>query len=283
MPPSIRSGLANGTAFNIYGTGDTLVLIHGVGLSQATWGPQVVAFAGRYQVIAYDMLGHGESVLPSENATLNQYATQLATLLDHLGIDAASVIGHSMGALVALEFALNYPARAIRVATLNAVYRRTAKQRRAVMRRVRTLETMDSLAAVDATLTRWFGQPIPPHLIAQANMVRLLLMSANPIGYARTYRLFATSDYAHVGRLCELAAPALFMTGELDANSSPEMSRAMGDDVPHAQVAIVPGERHMMSLTAPDVVNQRLRTFIETTVSDAPAKNAKMQIRRNAH
>jgi pimeloyl-ACP methyl ester carboxylesterase len=61
-------------------------------------------------VIVYDMLGHGDSALPAADVTLRDYADQLAGLLNHLGI-AANVVGHSMGALVALEFALAHPER----------------------------------------------------------------------------------------------------------------------------------------------------------------------------
>jgi pimeloyl-ACP methyl ester carboxylesterase len=59
--------------------------------------------------------------------------------------------------------------------------------------------------------------------------------------------------------------PALFMTGECDPNSSPEMSRAMATLAPQGQLDIVAAERHMMNVTAPDRVNRRLRIFLETT------------------
>ncbi|WP_199053723.1 alpha/beta fold hydrolase [Aquitalea sp. ASV15] len=263
--PAQMAGTADGTAFTVHGSGEPLVLVHGVGMGKEIWTPQIAAFSRDYQVIVYDMLGHGGSALPAADATLRDYAEQLAGLLDHLGIAAANVVGHSMGALVALEFALAYPQRVLRVAALNAVFMRTAAQRAAVLERAAALAHGGVTATVDSTLDRWFGKPVPLALEQSASMVRHFLHSVNPLGYARTYQLFACSDAVHAEGLPSLAMPALFMTGECDPNSSPDMSRAMAALAPQGQLDIVAAERHMMNVTAPDRVNRRLRIFLETT------------------
>jgi pimeloyl-ACP methyl ester carboxylesterase len=194
---------------------------------------------------------------------LDEYAAQLAALLDHLQIDVAHVVGHSMGSLIALEFALQYPARVASVVALNAVYDRTPTQRAAVMQRAASLEGGGlEQPSIDATVARWFDDPVPGHLAQVAELVRSLLETVNPEGYARTYRLFASSDQAHVGRLPQLTVPALFMTGECDPNSSPAMSHSMATAAPRGRAEIIANERHMMNVTAPAIVNQRLVQFI---------------------
>ncbi|MDR6393287.1 alpha/beta fold hydrolase [Paraburkholderia phenoliruptrix] len=260
-------GAAGGTSYSVYAPRSpdalaTVVLIHGVGMNRSVWAPQIDALAASYQVLVYDMLGHGESALPSATPTLAEYAAQLKALLDAMGIGRAHVVGHSMGALVALEFALAHPQRTLSVAALNAVYDRTPAQREAVMSRAASLGETPPEAGVDATLSRWFGDPVPGHLTQAAQAVRALLLSVDPLGYARTYRLFATSDDAHVGRLANLAVPALFLTGECDPNSSPAMSRAMATAAPHGRAEILPNARHMMNLTDPARVNERLLAFL---------------------
>ena len=92
--------------------------------------------------------------------------------------------------------------------------------------------------------------------------MRSLLESVNPVGYARTYRLFASSDQAHVGRLQQLSVPALFMTGECDPNSSPPDVAVDPPAAPNARAEIIPNERHMMNVTAPQIVNERLLQFV---------------------
>ncbi|MFE0752374.1 alpha/beta fold hydrolase [Inquilinus sp. NPDC058860] len=254
---------AGETRWRRAGTGRPIVFIHGVGMASSVWAPQIEAFALTHTAIAYDMLGHGGSALPPERPGLKDYSDQLRSLLDELDLGRAVVVGHSMGALVALEFALNHPDRTLGVAALNAVYRRTPAQREAVLDRARRIEAEGPGGAVDGTIARWFGNPVPAALAEVADKTRAFLESADPVGYARTYRLFASADAAHAERLGGLAVPALFLTGEEDPNSSPEMSRAMAAAVPRGRAEILPGERHMMSLTAPALVNARLRAFAE--------------------
>jgi (E)-2-((N-methylformamido)methylene)succinate hydrolase len=279
---TVMHGEAQGTSYSVYApqsdtSGETVVLIHGVGMNQSVWLPQIEALSASFQVVVYDMLGHGDSVLPTPAPTLDEYASQLEGLLNALHIDLAHVVGHSMGALVALEFALVYPQRTLSVAALNAVYDRTPAQREAVMTRAATLGDAPADAGVDATLSRWFGDPVPVHLTKAAQGVRKLLVTVDPIGYARTYRLFASSDDAHVGRLANLAVPALFLTGEHDPNSSPAMSRAMAAATPFGRAEIIANERHMMNVADPARVNERLLAFL----TDASAAHRSISGERN--
>jgi pimeloyl-ACP methyl ester carboxylesterase len=85
------------------------------------------------------------------------------------------------------------------------------------------------------------------------------LQAVDPVGYARAYRVFATSD---VGRLDGLACPALFMTGELDPHSTPEMSRAMAAAAPLGRAVVVPGHRHMAAFVAPEICNPVILEFL---------------------
>lgn len=263
----VTRGDAAGTRYSVYPQQagepcETVVLIHGVGMNHSVWSPQIDALTARYRVVAYDMLGHGGSALPTAAPTLDEYGSQLERLLDALEIERAHVVGHSMGALVALEFALTHPNRAISVVALNAVYDRTPGQRAAVMNRAATLGDAPAVTGVDATLERWFGDPVPAHLTQAAEAVRELLLSVDPVGYARTYQLFACSDGAHVGRMSSLAMPALFLTGECDANSNPPMSLAMAATAPYGRAQIIANERHMMNVTSPAQVNERLLEFL---------------------
>lgn len=264
VPVPVREGKVDGTAFSVYGAGEAVVLVHGVGMAQAIWQPQVAALAPRFQVITYDMLGHGGSVVPPGGGTLDAYAGQLRALLDHLDIAAAHVVGHSMGALVALEFALTHPARTRSVAALNAVFERSPEQRAAVESRAAALKAEGLGETVAPTMQRWFGDPVPAELQEAAALTERLLRSVDPAGYARTYELFARSDRVHTERLPSLAAPALFVTADGDLNSSPSMSHAMAALVPKGRAQVIDGARHMMTVTHPQAVNDALIGFLES-------------------
>jgi pimeloyl-ACP methyl ester carboxylesterase len=260
----LKEKVAGSTRYLRQGQGEPVVLIHGVGMASPIWEPQIEALSSDYDVVAYDMLGHGGSSLPPAEVSLADYADQLMSLIEGLELKRPHIIGHSMGALVALEFAITHPTRLSSVTAINPVYCRSAEQRASVLSRAEALEGSGTLGSVEGPIARWFGSPVPKEWAGQAELVSSLLTSVDPVGYARTYRLFAHSDEAHKGRLDKLAVPALFMTGEFDPNSTPWMSQAMAEAAPQGQCEIIQKVRHMMAVTHPNDVNARLRTFLES-------------------
>ncbi|WP_352564663.1 alpha/beta fold hydrolase [Mesorhizobium australicum] len=258
-----RQGTApDGTGFIRAGAGAPVLLIHGVGMNAAIWQPQIDRMAESFDVIAIDMLGHGRSPLPPPNPELADYADQAIRLLDHLGLDRVSVVGHSMGALVAQELALNAPERVRRIVSLNAVFRRPPELAEAVRQRAVALTGHSDAAGTALTIARWFGDPVPAELKAAAQKTASALGAVDPEGYARTYRLFARADGDHADRLPTLAVPALFMTGSEDRNSSPAMSAAMARLAPLGRCTVLPDEKHMMAVAAPDLTARHIVDFL---------------------
>jgi len=239
-----------------------IVFLHGVGMDHSFWQPQIAHFSQSRQVIAYDMLGHGKSSLPPASPDLGNYAEQLDALLDGLALPAIDLVGHSMGSLISIDYALRRSERVRRLAALNAVYCRTTEQRAAVEQRAAALEANDDPAAgIDQTLSRWFGDPVPDAMKGAAETARVLLQKVDHAGYSRTYGLFARSDRDHLGKLDRLAMPSLFMTGEFDYNSTPSMSEAMAAAAPDGKVIVVEDQRHLMTLAAPGTINRHLEAF----------------------
>jgi len=95
--------------YELAGQGRTLVLIHGLRSSLASWGPLIPPLAEYYQVLAWDVRGHGQSDKPDEEYTVSQWAQDLSLLLHKLAITKAYVLGISMGGVIAQRFALDYP------------------------------------------------------------------------------------------------------------------------------------------------------------------------------
>lgn len=252
----------DGTGFIRAGSGTPVLFIHGVGMNAAIWQPQIERMADSFDVIALDMLGHGQSPLPPQQPELADYADQAIRLLDHLGLDQVSVVGHSMGALVAQEFALRAPERVRRIVSLNAVFRRPPELAEAVRQRAAALTGHGDASGTAQTIARWFGDPVPAELETAAQKTASALSAVGPEGYARTYRLFARADGAHADRLPTLAVPALFMTGSQDRNSSPAMSAAMARLAPQGRCTVLPGERHMMAVAAPDLTTRHIVDFL---------------------
>lgn len=102
-------------AFVMAGQGPALLLLHGLGCDHTTWEPVLAALARDYTVIAPDLLGHGCSAKPRADYSLGGYANGMRDLLTVLGIDKVTVVGHSFGGGVAMQFAYQFPERTERM------------------------------------------------------------------------------------------------------------------------------------------------------------------------
>jgi pimeloyl-ACP methyl ester carboxylesterase len=97
------------------GSGPALLLLHGLGCDHTTWLPVVAALSRRFTVIAPDLLGHGRSDKPRADYSVGGYANGMRDLLTVLGIDKVTVVGHSFGGGVAMQFAYQFPERTERL------------------------------------------------------------------------------------------------------------------------------------------------------------------------
>lgn len=102
-------------AFRVSGSGPALLLLHGLGCDSSTWADVMPQLAEHFTVIAPDLLGHGESDKPDADYSLGGYANAMRDLLTILGIDKVTVVGHSFGGGVAMQFAYQFPDRTERV------------------------------------------------------------------------------------------------------------------------------------------------------------------------
>ncbi|MCU1499378.1 MAG: hypothetical protein JWM47_3331 [Acidimicrobiales bacterium] len=107
-------------AYRIAGKGPALLLLHGIGDSSASWVPLMRPLAEHFTVVVPDLLGHGESAKPRADYSVAAYANGMRDLLDVLGIDKATVVGHSLGGGVAAQLAYQHPTRVERLALVSS-------------------------------------------------------------------------------------------------------------------------------------------------------------------
>jgi pimeloyl-ACP methyl ester carboxylesterase len=96
-------------AYRDEGSGEVLLLIHGMAGSSDAWRELIPRLAKNYRVVAPDLLGHGQSVKPRGDYSLGAFAVSLRDLLDELGIARATIVGHSLGGGVAMQFIYQHP------------------------------------------------------------------------------------------------------------------------------------------------------------------------------
>jgi pimeloyl-ACP methyl ester carboxylesterase len=236
------------------GTGPQVLFLHGVGLRSEAWNSQIDALASRFCVTALDMPGHGDSPPLSGPMSLTDYADAVLAAIK----GPVMVVGHSMGAMIALDMACRFPDRVRGVVALNAIFERSAAAALAVQTRAAALDGQ-TVGDSSGALNRWFGDTPS----AERTACRDWLCDVDPAGYKMAYTAFASANGPDRGALASLTCPALFMTGQLEPNSTPQMSQAMADLTPHGRAVIVEKAAHMMPMTHPETVNAALLLFAQ--------------------
>jgi (E)-2-((N-methylformamido)methylene)succinate hydrolase len=237
-----------------------VVLIHGVGLDHTMWLPVMAALRHR-RTIAYDMIGHGNAIRPAGPYSLATFVDQLAGIVDALDGDV-DVVGFSMGALVAQGLAMSSPDRVRRMILLNGVYDRSDQERRAVLDRVAEVRAGGYISTIEAALARWFT---PSADAAVVDSVRQRLLANDVSAYASAYEVFATADSDLALRVRTIQTPTLVATGSDDRRSTPAMALALAAALPHGDVRILPGLRHLTPLESPSVIAAIVDEFCAPT------------------
>jgi pimeloyl-ACP methyl ester carboxylesterase len=122
MTPTLEYRTIHGyrRAFRIAGSGPALLLIHGIGDNSTTWSTVQSKLAQRFTVIAPDLLGHGQSDKPRADYSIAAYANGMRDLLGVLDIEKVTVVGHSLGGGVAMQFAYQFPQMVDRLILIGA-------------------------------------------------------------------------------------------------------------------------------------------------------------------
>ena len=106
--------------FHSSGDGPLLVLLHGIASTADTWAPVATGLAANHTVLAPDLLGHGASAKPRGDYSLGAYASGVRDLITALGYERATVVGHSLGGGIAMQFAYQFPERVERLVLISS-------------------------------------------------------------------------------------------------------------------------------------------------------------------
>jgi pimeloyl-ACP methyl ester carboxylesterase len=236
-------------------------LIHGLGLNREVWQWMIPALADRYDVLSYDLYGHGGSVAPPVTPSLGLFAQQLAALMEHQGIDRAVIVGFSLGGMICRRFAQDYPDRALGLAILNSPHTRTPQAQAAILKRVEQAAGEGPSATVEAALERWFTDAYRVENPEMMDQVRAWVMANDKEIYPTIYRVLADGMDEITGQ--SLSLPAFVLTGDEDYGNGPEMTHAIAAEIEGAEAVILPRLRHMALAEDPQAVNVPLRAFLD--------------------
>ncbi len=265
------TSLTSGVVGRCHGRGPNMLLIHGVGMQSDYWRNIEPALAQHFTLSIIDLPGAGGSaLLDHEDPPLSLYTDKVSDVLA-MQESPAIVVGHSMGALIALDLAVRYPLLVAGIAALNGVCRRSIEAQSAIDARVaeltQSLKNNEQLgSAIDsaATLERWFGERPTGDYATARELCKAWLQSTEPAGYLAAYTAFAKADAPTDQELQRISCPALFITGADEPNSTPAMSRHMSKQVEGSQCIIIENAKHMMTMThRQEVLDALVNCFVQ--------------------
>jgi pimeloyl-ACP methyl ester carboxylesterase len=255
----------DGTQFELTGPADApvVVLIHGLGLNKECWQWTTPALSDAYRVLSYDLYGHGESVAPPQTPSLSLFATQLAGLLDHCGVERVTITGFSLGGMIARRFAQDLPQRTQALVILHSPHKRSEAAQTAILKRVDQAREQGPQSTVEAALERWFTETYRTANPDIMETVRGWVTANQKPIYHTVYRVLATGIDEIIAPSPAIFCPTLVITGDEDYGNGPEMTHAIAAEILGAEALVLSGLRHMALVEDPKAVNTPIRHFLD--------------------
>lgn len=246
------------------GAGVPVVLVHGFPLDHTMWNAQIEALPVRCRVIAPDLRGFGRSGVTDGKVTMEQFADDLASLLDALGVDEPVVLcGLSMGGYVTWQFWRKYPQRVRGLVLCDT--RAIADAPEVAAGRLQAADRVlaeGPASLADAMLPKLFADATVRNEPGLVESLRRVILSGSRMGMAAASRGMAERPDV-TGMLARIDCPCLVLVGECDTISSPGEMRSIAEAIADARFVPISDAGHMSPMENPAGVNAAMLEFLD--------------------
>ena len=264
--------------YRTVGDGPPVVLVHGMLNSSLHFKKVAMRLAERHTVIVPDLIGHGDSATPRGDYSIGAHAAVIRDLLSAIGVERASIVGHSLGGGIAMQYFWQFPERVERLALISAgglgrdvgpLLRIAAMPGASgalwLASNERTLGALDSAASkLEAS-----GKPAGVYLRQVVRALRPLERPGARQAFLQTLRSVIDPGGQHVSardRLYLLGPiSTLVVWGESDGMIPIEHGREAAAEIPHSRFESIPGAGHFPHLDSPDALADILIDWLEST------------------
>jgi 3-oxoadipate enol-lactonase len=248
---------ANGStlAYERIGAGIQLVLIHGFPLDHSIWNEVTPLLAATFDLILPDLRGFGESVSATPSWTMTDLAEDIASLLDHLGIESAYIAGHSMGGYAALAFAKKHPQRVRGLALVASQTAADTPEKRGERQAQAQQVARDGIGETVAGLTKKLSTDQHVQIFIQD-----LMQNQKPAGFVGSLHAMAGREDT-LSALVDSSFSVVLIHGDADSMIPLQRARDIRASVPRAQLVVLPGAGHMPMMESPQRVAEALNHF----------------------
>lgn len=240
-------------AYQRHGQGTPLVLIHGFPLDHSIWNEVVPLLQATFDVIVPDLRGFGETALGDSPFTMDGLASDIAGLLDQLGLARAAVAGHSMGGYIALAFARNYPTR---LSGLGLVATQTLAD--PPDRKAGRYKSAEEIAAngTGSIVTSMPAKVTPSTRLQE--VARQLMLRQRAESMAAALKAMADRPDS-TPLLAKLSCPVVVVHGNADEAIPFDRARDIKSAHPAAELVELPGVGHLPMLEAVEATASALK------------------------
>jgi 3-oxoadipate enol-lactonase len=255
----------DGTSISYAVTGSSehrrVALIHSLALDGEFWRPVADILSKKAAVLTVDCRGHGASGKPPGPYCVEQFADDLADVLDGIGWPSAAIAGASMGGCVAISFAAQYPPRTTGLGLFDttAWYGANAPKQWEERAQRGVADGMASL--VEFQKTRWFADAFRAQHPDVVERTVATFVKTDPKAYAETCRMMGAFDLRT--KLGALRIPTRVAVGEQDQATPIEMAKAIHEGIPGSTLSVIPGGRHLTPLEYPLRIAEEIQMLLE--------------------
>ncbi|MCF8587601.1 alpha/beta fold hydrolase [Gordonia liuliyuniae] len=243
------------------GAGPAVVLLHGIGGSSRTFGPQFAELTQDMRLIAWDAPGYGESADVDERLTMDDYADQLAALIEaRCGDGGAHVLGMSWGGVIATRLAIRRPDLVRSLILGSSTVGSGANPAAAAAMRSRADDVARDIGAFVEDRARRL-LPATADDDAVTEVAREMAAVIRPAGYRSAAEAMAATD--HTADLTGIDIPTLVISGDCDEVTGHAASQALAGGIPGAVYVTLRGAGHLANRDCSDAFNAWTGSFIQ--------------------
>ena len=264
--------------YRVAGSGPPVVLIHGMLNSSSHWRSVALSLAREHTVIAPDLIGHGDSAAPRGDYSLGAHASSIRDLLAAIGIDRATIVGHSLGGGVAMQFFYQFPQRTERLVLISSGglgHEVSPMLRTAALPGVSALLSLTIHQRLTGAL-RNTGHRLSRREVRLGVYMQAIARALRPLENSEARQAFLQTLRAVIDvhgqrvsatdRLYLLERmPTMIVWGERDHTIPLQHGREAHEAIPHSHFKTLPRAAHFPHLEDPAGLSQALREFIKDT------------------
>lgn len=241
------------------GEGPPIVLVHGLGGSLHSWYGVVETLAVHHHVITLDLRGHGRSDVASGSYSIKQWGQDVQALITALELPPVTLVGHSLGSLVAQQVALDRPEAVDQLILVGGISFFEPPTKQAYEARADLVDR----EGMDAIIDEWLPGALAPRTAAKlpqlVGLVRDLYLRNDPKAYANSCRALAKMP-----RLAreDIGQPTLLLVGDHDRSTPIAMTEELHSQIPVSRVQVIPTAAHWVMLEQPDVLAAAILQYL---------------------